>query len=413
MNTTALKPVLNRIDIIDAFRGFALAGIVFVHFVEQFIAGPAPEGAMQAVVQGPLDQGVDIFINLFLRGKFFALFSILFGLSFFIQMDRAAQRGMDFRVRFAWRLLLLFAIGYLHHLFYRGDILTIYAVLGLVLVLFHHVSNKWLIGIMALIFLGLPRYLIFSLFGADSLFGQTGFMPGSPELTAYFTTLTTGSLWSVFATNAIDGMLMKADFQIGVFSRGYLTFAFFLGGMMLGRIRFFEDASRYTTQLKSALKWSLALLGGVIAIAAIIFLTLDMSGIDGLDSWFVMFGLTLYDLLNLSLTVIIFSLFVLLYQNARIARFFAWFIPYGRTALTNYVLQSVMGTAILYGWGLGLLGEIRNIHTFAIAFAVVIMQVVLSSLWMRRFRYGPLEWIWRTGTYMKLFPIGKDRGAAG
>ena len=411
MNKPSLKPILNRIDIIDAFRGFALAGIVFVHFVEQFIGGPAPEGAMESVVRDPLDQGVDIFVNLFLRGKFFALFSLLFGLSFFIQMDRAAKRGVDFRARFAWRLLLLFSIGYLHHLFYRGDILTLYAVLGLLLVLFHNVSNKWLFGIMILIFLGLPRYLIFGLFGAGSLFGQSGFMPGSPELTAYFNTLESGSLWSVFVSNASEGMLIKADFQIGVISRGYLTFAFFLGGMMLGRMRFFEDAALYTTQLKRAMRWSIAVLAGVITISVTLFLTQNLSEIEGLDSWTVMFGLTLYDLMNLSLTVIIFSLFVLAYQNPWGVNYFRWFIPYGRTALTNYVLQSVAGTAILYGWGLGLLGELRNIHTFAIGFGVLVLQILISRLWMRFFRYGPLEWLWRMATYTKLFPLANHRKA--
>lgn len=86
---------------------------------------------------------------------------------------------------------------------------------------------------------------------------------------------------------------------------------FALAGLMLGRMRFFENTSRYTKQLKAAMKWSGAGLAVVIAFSAILFFTIDASNITGLDSWIVMIGLTLYDLLNLSLTVIVLSLFIL------------------------------------------------------------------------------------------------------
>jgi uncharacterized protein len=156
------------------------------------------------------------------------------------------------------------------------------------------------------------------------------------------------------------------------------------------------------------MKWSGAGLLIVVAVSAILFFTSDASNITGLDSWLVMIGLTLYDLLNLSLTVIVLCLFILTFQKVRGARFFSHFIPYGRTALTNYVLQSVIGTAIFYGWGLGLLGEIRNIHTFSIAFGIIVLQIVVSKWWLSQFRYGPLEWIWRMLTYGRLFPARKE-----
>lgn len=180
---------------------------------------------------------------------------------------------------------------------------------------------------------------------------------------------------------------------------------FALAGLMLGRMRFFENTSRYTKQLKAAMKWSGAGLAVVIAFSAILFFTIDASNITGLDSWIVMIGLTLYDLLNLSLTVIVLSLFILTFHRISGARLFSHFIPYGRTALTNYVLQSVIGTAIFYGWGLGLLGDIRNIHTLSIAFGIVVLQIVVSKLWLKKFRYGPLEWVWRMLTYGKWFSV--------
>ena len=166
----ALPITKNRIEIIDALRGFSLAGIVLVHVVENYVGAPTPENTMQLTHQGIADNILDGFIFLFLRGKFFALFSFLFGLSFFIQMDRANAKGSDFRLRFLWRLFILLAIGFLHHLFYRGDILTIYAVLGIFLIPFYKMSNKWILGVAAILFLGLGRYIVFVLTNGDNLF---------------------------------------------------------------------------------------------------------------------------------------------------------------------------------------------------------------------------------------------------
>ncbi|MEO0526488.1 MAG: DUF418 domain-containing protein, partial [Bacteroidota bacterium] len=143
---TSTHPTKKRIEIIDALRGFSLAGIVIVHMVENYVGAPTPEHVMDATRAGIADYIVDGFIAVFLRGKFFALFSFLFGLSFFIQINNAEKQGNRFAGRFLWRLLILFGIGYLHHLFYRGDILTIYAVLGIFLIPFHRIGNKWILG---------------------------------------------------------------------------------------------------------------------------------------------------------------------------------------------------------------------------------------------------------------------------
>lgn len=409
MSKASLKPTLNRIEIIDALRGFALAGIVIVHMVEQYLAAPAPEGQMEALVQGPIDQVVDAVILLVFRGKFFALFSLLFGLSFFIQMDRAGLKGTDFKYRFIWRLVILLGIGYLHHLFYRGDILTIYAVLGLFLVPFQNISHRWIAIFAGLVFLGFPRYFIYGFFGTANLLPSFEFMAESPELLSYFMTLKEGTVWQVFLSNATEGHLMKANFQLGIFSRGYLTFGFFLAGLLLGRIRFFENIDRYKKQLKQVLLGSAAGMVLVIVAAFFVFSEQGEGGNQGLDSWIAMAGLTLFDIFNFLTTAVIVAGFTLLYRKARFEQWVNHLAPYGRTALTNYVLQSVIGTAIFYGWGLGLLGEIRNIYAFLLSLIIIGLQVTISKWWMNKFKYGPLEWIWRVLTYGQIFPIIKPK----
>lgn len=143
-----------RITVIDALRGFSLIGICLIHGMQHF--GAMGTMAPQAMFpwEGTLDEIFRWFINYLVFGKFFIIFSCLFGLSFFIQMDRAAQKGVDFRARFLWRLVLLLVIGFVHGLLVRVDILLVYALLGFVLVLMYKWPTKLLVGITLFLFLG-------------------------------------------------------------------------------------------------------------------------------------------------------------------------------------------------------------------------------------------------------------------
>lgn len=394
-----------RIEIIDALRGFSLAGIVIVHLVENYIAAPPPTAFVEATHQGIVDDRVDEFIGFLLRGKFFALFSFLFGLSFFIQMDNVAKSGGYFGGRFLWRLILLLAIGYLHSLFYAGDILTLYAMLGVFLIPFYKVSNKWVLGIVALLFLGLGRYIVFVLTQGANIFGNMSFAPDSPVVLEYFDVLKNGSLLDVFSVNAYNSHLNKLDFQFGVFGRGYVTFGFFLLGMYVGRTGFFKTFREQRKLIKRTWIWSLVLFlvsGGLMAA------TFGQMGENvTFDNWIAMIGLTAYDLNNIAMTFILISVFVILYKRVKPEKWLVKFAPYGRMALTNYFFQSVVGTFLLFGWGLGYLGELRNIYTFIIAIVIVIAQMLLSKWWLQKFKYGPLEWLWRSATFLRRFPLKK------
>ena len=390
-----------RIIIIDALRGFALAGVALVHMLEQYIAGPMPEGLMQEVNSMP-DQIIMGTVLFLCSGKFFSLFSILFGLSFFIQMDAAAKRGTDFSMRFLWRGILLFGIGYVHQLFYRGDILTIYALLVPFLIPFHKINNKWLLGIAALCFLSIPRFISFALIGNESLFG----LPNSfvnPVETAYFETLQSGSLVAVFQENAVYGMKTKMNFQLLFYGRFYYTFGYFLIGLWLGKIGFFNHLSDYIPQVQKTLKWSgIAFIASIILIAAS-FATAPQP-ID-FSNWHQIIAYNFTDWMSLAMTVAIICTFLLLYQKEAWQRRLNFFAPYGRMALTNYILQAVIGTFLLFGWGLGLMGQIRSSFLFLIAIGVITLQTYFSKYWLQQFKYGPLEWLWRCGTYLKWQPF--------
>lgn len=387
----------SRIVLIDALRGFALAGVALVHVTEQYLAGPPPPGFMEGLNSLP-DEILMGFIGFFVQGKFFALFSILFGLSFFIMMTGAERSGVNFSWRFLWRAVLLFIIGYIHHLFYRGDILTIYAVLAPFLIPFHRLSKAWLLGIMAICFLSLPRFITFFWVGNEAFFGLP-IEPQNPLEAAYYQTLKEGSLLQVFAANAGFGMKTKMNFQLLPTGRLYYTFGYFLVGLWLGRIGLFHDAANKLKVIKRAMLWCL----GLFVLAAVLTGLTFSQAPEPVDFSHVLHvvGANFFDWTNIAMTGIILAGFLLLYHKAWWLPKLAFFAPYGRMALTNYVLQTIIGTFFFFGWGLGWIGELRSAYLVLMAIVLIALQVHFSKFWLQHFKYGPLEWLWRSATYWK------------
>jgi len=401
--TTSIQT--KRIHSVDALRGFSLAGVALVHMVEQYIAGPSPEGFMEGV-NGLPDQIIQGILQLFFTGKFFALFSILFGLSFAIQMQSAEEKNMKFGTRFLWRAALLFLIGYVHQLFYRGDILTIYAVLAPFIIPFYKVSNKWILFTAGIIFLGIPRFIAFAIMGSDSVTGIHSIMDNNNEyIINYFDVIQNGSLFDVFKLNATYGMMTKIDFQISFFGRLYYTFGYFLLGLWLGKIGLFKHLSTYFKKIKTVMLWSLVAL--LLSLAAMVatFATMPQPIDNG--SWHFVFGMNFMDWFNIAMTSIILCGFLMLFQKAAWEKRLLFFAPYGRMALTNYILQSIIGTFVFFGWGLGYLGQIRTLFLFGMALLLIVIQTILSKYWLQTFKYGPLEWLWRSATYFKWQPMLK------
>ncbi len=401
----------NRITEIDALRGFALAGVALVHMTEQYIAGPQPDGFMEGV-NGLPDQILQGIIGIFFTGKFFALFSILFGLSFSIQMASSESKGQKFGGRFIWRAALLFVIGYVHQLFYRGDILTIYAVLAPFIIPFYRISKKWLLIVAGIIFLGIPKFIAFALFGSEGVTGVHSMMDNNHELVkSYIETISTGTLGEVFFLNATYGMLTKIDFQVSFFGRFYYTFAYFLIGLWLGRIGIFNNMAAYAKQIKNVMLWSIGVLMISFVLTAVTFATAKQP-ID-FTSWQFALAMNFLDWVNISIASIILCGFLMLYQKRSWEKRLSYFAPYGRMALTNYFMQSVIGTFIYFGWGLGYLGQLRTLTCALLGVLLIMAQTLFSKYWLKKFRYGPLEWIWRCGTYLKWQPFLKKPAASG
>ncbi|PPK87241.1 uncharacterized protein CLV84_0178 [Neolewinella xylanilytica] len=391
-----------RIQLVDALRGFALAGVGLVHFLEGFAGGLLAPGAAEAADHGLIDLAFRGLLWMSF-GKFFALFSILFGVSFTL-MRRSGGDAPGFRRRFLWRSVILAGIGLVHQLFYRGDILLVYASLSPLLLLVHRLPTRWLAGIIAVCFLGLPRLLAFAIGGEGPAFGPAPVLdPTHPYAAAYTGLLQNGSFTALAREHLTGGLGLKADLYLGILGRYYYTFGYFLVGLLLGRAGMLGDSHRLLRYRRPLKRYAL----GLLTVGTLLMLALFSQVGQPIDwsGWLPVVALNFYDWTNVAVTALILLGFVSAYQSGAGRRVLALFAPYGRMALTNYVGLSLIGTFLLFDWGLGGFGAVRTHQLALLAAWVVAAQMAGSAWWLTRFRYGPLEWIWRSFTYRKIQPL--------
>src|SRR5690606_19907192 len=240
--TVPLSAPLQRITVLDALRGFALLGVILVHMLQYFSVFPW-SGEETRSLFPELDKLIEWLRRHVLSGRFINIFAFLFGLSFYIQMERAASRGIHFRNTFIWRMVILFLIGLVGNAFFSGDIISIYALFGLILVFFQR-AKTWIVLLLAgLLLIGTPRMVQV---GLGSLFppqSQEQQAPGDALVSsdAVGTANEDASFWSSVQFNYTVRLKGKLDYQFGLLGRGYLTLALFFLGLAVGRSRFFEQ----------------------------------------------------------------------------------------------------------------------------------------------------------------------------
>lgn len=385
----------------DALRGFALIGILLTHIVEQYYSAMPPQGVHLHAHYDLADKVVQVLTEVLLRGKFFMLFSFLFGLSFFIQIDRASQKGINFRPRFLWKVTLLFCIGYTHHMMYRGDILMTYSVLAVPLMLLYKCKIRTILPTVIFLFT-VPRFIALGI--TDALDYNVFIAPNRERLHYYFV-LTRGEMLDLFKMNGTEGFINKWVYAFGPIGRGYQVLGLFLLGMTFGKLRIAEDPEGNARFLKRTLLWSIVGLIISASLMAAYYLGLRPK----VSSNPFIAGMIFYDLTNLFTTAIYISGFLMLCRYRFFAPIDKALAPYGRTALTNYITQSMIGTGLFYGYGLRWVGTLSPWRLALLGLGIALGQMCISALWLRYMRFGPFEWLWRSGTYMKLQPLLKQK----
>jgi uncharacterized protein len=399
MQTT---PTQQRIEIIDVLRGFTLLGIIIVHFAEQYYAGMHPESHPNFTSKFLGDDIMMGFIGIFISGKFFMIFSFLFGLSFFLQLSKS-DSSIKFVGKFFWRLLILLAIGFVHHLHYRGDILTIYAMLGVGLLLCYKLPDKFLLIVALVLTINLPSVVVRggqALNPPPQTENQNPFAGNNDDNEKYYTTVKEGSYIEIVQANFHE-LEFKYRFQVDS-GRIYITMGLFLLGLYAGRKRIFENWRENLPLFKKFLKRSLWTILGLILFAAAFFGGAELMKIKIPEAIQWMAGGLVFDAFNLALATIYVATIVLLFQKEKWKTRLMQFYAVGRMGLTTYLMQTFFGVLLFFGIGFGLLGEIGALASVGIGLVIFMGQIYFSKWWLARFRFGPVEWLWRSATYLKV-----------
>lgn len=385
----SLKPN-TRIDVADILRGIAIGGIVLIHFIEHlnFYLFPEPSSPFMAT----LNQNVWDTTFFLLAGKMYAIFSMLFGLSFFIQHDNQAQLGVDFRPRFLWRMVLLMMFGLFDLLFYNGDILTLYAVCGVLVVPFVRANNRVLVAAtilfalqpveIAYIIMGLIDPTTTSLnLGSGALF--KAILPAQAE----------GSIVDVAVMGIKNGFPVNFLWAIehGRFTQ---TIFLFLLGIYLGRRRLFYDEGNNVAIWKRVLVGSLCAFAVLFPLYKVVPNMIDTPCIK--ESVKVMLNMWK----NFAMMLFYVSGVVVLFYRTTAKNFLIKIAPYGKMSLTNYLSQSIIGGFVFYNWGLGLYKYSGHTSSLMLGVLCVALQYLFCRWWLKSHSHGPFEALWRKLTWI-------------
>ena len=382
-----------RYVILDALRGFAILGICLANFPE-FSLWTFSDPAGWTITD-KVTRAVQTFL---VDGKFYTLFSLLFGMGFSIQLENAGQKTRTFYRR----MTVLFLIGLIHLLFlWSGDILMLYAAMGMLLPLFKRLPTRKILyaggG-----FLVLP-VLCEAIFGttlSDPLLNEQWRICG-----LYGITEVNFGTW-LADINGYRGMLqflhqgaVERMWEFVVSYRFFKVLGLFLIGYAVGREKIFADLEGNRKLLKGVLSYGL-LLGIPIGI---LYTWSSMAGEPlGPVAHSVFYLLSVYPM-----GFAYAAGFSLLFNRSQEGKGWLLLTKPGRMACTNYLGQSVLGVLLFYGIGFGLGGKVDLLATEAIALGVYAFQIAVSALWLKYFRFGPVEWVWRMLTYGRTLPLRK------
>jgi len=400
MSKSQISPIAlqERIEVLDVLRGLAVCGILVGNM--QWFTGYGMMPPMLAAQTPLADRVTHFLVHFFVEGKFYSIFSFLFGFGFALQIARAEERGDKDASLFKRRLFWLLVIGLAHaYLLWAGDILSIYAGMGFVLILFRRKTNRSLLK-WALVLLAIPILTYILLYVLFIIF-----VP--PEALAKLEAAQI-AMWN----NGVQTVPQSSYLQIiSGYNMNYILgryaslilemrlpkiLAMFLLGLYAYRRGFFQNLSKHRQFTRRVMVYGfiLGLTGNIVfstlARGAEAALPPSPAGIVGVIGY--AFGVP-------ALAFFFIALIVTLWQKRGWRRALSVLAPVGRMALTNYLLQTIVCVFIFYGYGFGQFGKFGALRATVTALVIFLFQIVLSALWLKYFNYGPMEWIWRQLTY--------------
>jgi uncharacterized protein len=400
-----------RAEVLDILRGIALLGICIANYpMFSLYIFQTPE-VWAAMPTAAIDQGIAYFHFIFVDGKFYSLFSLLFGIGFSIILLRSEQAGKNGLTIFYRRLFILLCIGLAHiFLLWEGDILLLYALLGMSLPLFRNVSDRKLLIIFAALILSPLLFDVLKVATNNAWNISLGAEEKAEKLdTFYGITEDNFGAWQAVHTRYID---MFHYNQSAFFWRWHhlldsnrlpKVLGMFLLGLYAGRKLIYKNLQENVNLFKKVQRW-----GFIVGLpASVLYAYLELDTVS-LPKPFALLDTFFYAISVVPMSLAYTATICLLYLNPTYLKNLKIFAAPGRMALTNYLLQTLFGILIFYGVGFGLGATMGLTYVIIIAFAVYLFEVLFSHLWLSYFQYGPMEWMWRQLTYGKRLYIKKQ-----
>jgi uncharacterized protein len=413
--TKSISSPLKRITVLDALRGFALLGVVLIHMLQNFGTYSIPSDQSEPLFPA-LDEAIQWIGRNIIMGRFINIFAFLFGLSFFIQMDSAAKKGIDFRKRFVWRMFILLVIGVIAHSFYSLEILSVYAVFGLFMIPLYKVKNWVLVLLACLLLIGTPRIIQATISNSEYSEQVDVGAGNDPEQEENVVPeyIANPSFLNSAEYHYSERFQGKLNYQFGLIGRGYVTFALFLLGLVVGRIRFFESVDNNKKRNNFLF---LGFTSGVLIVTWIQSMLPEVNTrqlFNPEENYISKTLLTVQALDDINLVLFSGALtmgFIILYQTKIVGKYLDVLSPYGRMGLTNYLMQGLIGSFLFSMWAFGPTFSGWNpTKLFLLGIVIYVTQIISSKFWLTYFLYGPLEWVWRSATYLKQQPFRRRKG---
>ena len=324
-------------------------------------------------------------------GKAYAIFALLFGFSFFIQDDNQRLRGNDFRLRFCWRLILLFLIGNINASFFTAEVLVLYSLVGFILPLTCRLKDKWIFALACLLLIQpLPLYYVIRAC-LDPEF-VTPAIPTRSFWNATFAVQSNGNFLETIRVNLWEGQLASLAWAWD-HGRVFQTAALFLLGMLIGRKGLF---------LKEHLKvWNKVLAGSLVAFFPLYGLGNMLPDFITNKSILTPLSLIITSLSNFAFMLILVSGVVFAFYKTNLHDGLMKITPYGKMSLTNYITQSIVGSMLYYNWGFALHNQFGITASCLAGIVFFILQFSFCRWWMNHHSHGPMEYIWKRATWLK------------
>ena len=395
-----------RILFIDVLRGMALFGILAAN-MRAFFAPLDTYDDIGVLFHGRADVVAQAFIDIFIQGKFITIFSFLFGLGFAIQMSRAEARGARFMGFYPRRLLALALFGVIHGIFiWAGDILLTYALSGAILLLFRNRQQKtllwWAGGLFSLPIVLSSVFLTIYF----SRFQRPWMVPKPPDMQKIYAVVNIyahGTVRQIMAQNWVEWKRQLPWELFAIYATGL-----FLLGMWVWRAGLVQRLDEYKPLLRRVCAWCLAV--GLVAqiYAAVVRMIVPPTTVN---FWGFSAGILWLPSSHI-LSAGYISGLALIFMHEGWRRYLLPFAAVGRMALTDYLMQSVLCTLFFYHYTTGLFGRIGPALGLIPTFLLYGAQVWFSNWWLKRYRFGPMEWVWRGLTYGKFPSMHKDEVVA-